>query len=72
MVHQKISPIMVWNEAESQLEAWAMVCAIFIRYFGHNPATFNMITLIEETSGFSPHLCTQELQNPAFPAALLP
>ena len=30
MTMQKVYPMMGWDEAKSQLEAWAVICAVFL------------------------------------------
>ena len=68
---QKVSPIAVWDEAESQLEDWAVFCTLFLGYNRVHPATYEMFLLLEETSGVSLRLWVQYHQQPTFPAALL-
>ena len=47
---KKFSPITGWEKATPQMEARAVVCALFLVNIGYHPATFDMVTLIEETS----------------------
>ena len=71
MGKHKVSPIVGWDEVESQIEAWAMFCTLFLGYNGVHPATYNMLLLLEETSGVSPRLQEQARQQPTFPVDLL-
>ena len=68
---QKVSPIAVWDEAESQLEAWSVFCTLFRGDDRVHPATYEMFLLLEEISRVSPRLREQARQKPTFPAALL-
>ena len=68
---QMVASIASWEEVESQLEAWAMFCTLFLGDNGVHPATYKMFLLLEETSGVSPRLQEQYRQEPTFPAALL-
>ena len=71
MGKQKVSPIAGWEEAYSQLEAWAVFCNLFLGGNGVHPTTYDMLLLLEETSGVSPRLHAQACQQPTFPDALL-
>ena len=71
MGKQKVAPIAGWDEASSQLEAWALFCTVFLGYEGTHSATYEMLLLLEETSGFSPRLRAQARHQPTFPASLL-
>ena len=71
MGKQKVAPITIWDEVESQLEAWAMFCTLFLGYNGFGPTTYKMLLLLEETSRFIPRLRVQARQQPIFPASLL-
>ena len=59
---QKVASIAGWDEVESQLEAWAMFCTLFLGNNGVHPATYKMFLLLEETSGVSPRLREQDRQ----------
>ena len=69
MGKQKVAPIAGWNEVDSQLEAWAMFCTLFLGSKGVHPATYKMFLLLEETSRISLSLQSQALQQPTFPTA---
>ena len=71
MGKQKVAPIAGWDEVESQLEAWAMFCTLFLGDNGVHPTTYEMFLLLEETSGVIPRLRAQACQQPTFPTALL-
>ena len=71
MGNQKVAPIAGWDKAASQLEAWAVLCTVFLGDDGVHPATYEMFLLLEETSRVSPRLQEQSCQQPTFPAALL-
>ena len=51
MVKQKVLPIAGWDEAATQLEAWAVFCTVFLGDDGVHPATYEVVLLLEETSG---------------------
>ena len=53
MGKQKVAPIAGWDEVESQLEAWAMFCTLFMGDNGVHPTTYKMFLLLEEKSGSS-------------------
>ena len=71
MGKQKVSPIARWDEAVSQLEAWAVSCTVFLGDDRFHPATYEMFLLLEETSGVSQRLRAQARQKSTFPSALL-
>ena len=71
MGKQKVAPTAGWDEVESQLEAWAMFCTLFMGYNWVHPATYKVLLLQEETSRVSPRLRAQDCQQPTFTAALL-
>ena len=71
MVKQKVAPIVAWDEAESQLEAWVVFCTFFLGEDGVHPSTYKMFLLLEETSGVILRLQKKTHQQPTFPAALL-
>ena len=50
MVKQKVLPIAGWDEAATQLEAWAVFCTVFLGDDGVHPATYEVVLLLEETS----------------------
>ena len=64
MGKQKVTPIAGWNEAASQIEAWAVFCKVFLRDDGVHPTMYEMLLLLEETSGVSPRLRVQARQHP--------
>ena len=39
MGKQKAAPIAGWDEASHQLEAWAVLCTVFLGDYGAHPAT---------------------------------
>ena len=43
MGKQKVSPIAGWDEVESQLEAWAMFCTLFLGDNGVHPAPYTHV-----------------------------
>ena len=51
--NQKVAPIAGWYEAVSQLEAWAIVCMVFLGDDGFHPTTYDIFLLLEETSRVS-------------------
>ena len=69
--NQKVTPITGWDEAASQLKAWAVFFTVFLGDEGVHPTTHKMFLLLEETSGVRPRLRAQFRQQPTFPAALL-
>ena len=71
MGKQKVAPIAGWDEVESQLEARAMFCTLFLGDNRVHPATYKMFLLLEETSGVSLSLRAQARQQPTLPTALL-
>ena len=71
MGKQKVATIVCWDEAEFQLEDWALFCPLFLGDNGVHPATYNMFLLLEETSMVSSRLQAQARQQPTFPTALL-
>ena len=68
---QKVVPIVSWEEATSQLEAWAVFCMVFLGDKSKHPATYEMLFLIEETSVVSLRMRVQVHQQTTFPASLL-
>ena len=70
MGKQKVTPIVVWGEAASQIEAWAVFCTVFLGDNSGHPATYEMFCLIEETFSVSPWLWVQAHQQLAFPVVL--
>ena len=60
-----------WYEAASQLEAWAVICTMLLREVKSHPASFKMVTLIEDKASVGPCLWSQDCHNPAFPATIL-
>ena len=46
MGKQKVAPIAGWDEAASQIEAWALFCTIFLGDDGGLPATCEMFLLL--------------------------
>ena len=71
MGNKKVAPIAGWDEALSQLEAWAVFCKVFLVANGVQPATYEMFLLLEETAGVRPRLRSQARQQPTPPSALL-
>ena len=71
MGKQKVYPIAGWDEAASQLEAWAVFCMVFLGGDGVHLTTYDMFLLVEETSGVSLRMQAQACQHPTFPVALL-
>ena len=71
MWKQKVAPISVWDKAEVHLEAWAVVCTLFLGDNGVHPATYEMFLLLEETSGVRPRLQAQSCRQPTYTTALL-
>ena len=71
MGKQKVAPITSWDEAESQLVAWAVCCTLFLGYDGVHPTTYKIFLLLEVTYGASLRLREQAHQQPNFPAAFL-
>ena len=71
MGKQKVTPIAGWDEAASQIEAWAIFCKVFLGGDRVNPAMYKIFLLLEETSAVSPTLRSQAHQKPTFPVALL-
>ena len=59
MGKQKGAPISGWDEAESQIEDWAVFCTFFLGEDGVHPATYKMFLLLEETYGVNPRLRAQ-------------
>ena len=47
MGEQKVAPIMGWDEALSQLEAWEVSCTVFLGDDRVHPATYEMLLLLE-------------------------
>ena len=58
MGKQKVAPIAGWDEAEPQIDAWAVFCTLFMVDDGVQPATYKVFLLLEETSGVIPRLRT--------------
>ena len=71
MGNQKVVPIAGWDEAASQIEAWAVFCTVFLGDDRVHPDTYDMFLLLEETTGVSLRLRAQARQKPTFPAAIL-
>ena len=71
MGKQNVAPIVGWEKASSQLEAWEVLCTVFLGDDGAHPATYEIFLLLEETSGVSPRIRAQARHQPTFPAALL-
>ena len=70
MGEQKVAPIAEWDEAESQIEAWAVFCTLFLGYNKVNPAAYKMLILLEDTSGVIPRMRAQAHQKTTSPTAL--
>ena len=68
---KKVAPIADWYKSTSQLEAWALVYAVFLRNESKDPTTFDMFQLIEETESVRPCLCAQARQKIDFFASFL-
>ena len=47
MVKYKVTPITVWDEAESELEAWAVFWTVFLGDDGVHPNTYDMLLLLD-------------------------
>ena len=62
MRDQKVAFITGWDEAASQLKAWAVFCTVFLGDNGVHPITYEMFVLQEETSGVIPRLRAQACQ----------
>ena len=71
MGKKKVSPITGWYEASSQLKAWTVFCMVFLVDDGVQPIPYEMLLLLEETSGGSLRMKAQARQKPTFPVALL-
>ena len=71
MEKKKVSPIAAWDEASSQLEAWAVLCTVLLGDDSAHLATYEMFLLLKETSGVSPRLREQSCHQTTFTAALL-
>ena len=71
MVWKKVSSMTGWDEAEYQLEAWSMVCAMFLGNIRDYLSTFEMVTLIKETFSIRLRLREQYRQKTTFSSALL-
>ena len=70
MGEQKVAPIAEWDEAESQIEAWAVFCTLFLEDNKVNPAAYKMLILLEDTSGIRPRMRAQARQKTTIPTAL--
>ena len=67
MGDQKVAPMAGWDEVESQLEAWAVFCTLFLGDDGVHPATYYIFLLMEETSRVSLRLWEQARQKTTSP-----
>ena len=70
MGEQKVAPIAEWDEAESQIEAWAVFCTLFLGDNKVNPAAYKMLILLEDTYGVIPRMRAQAHQKTTIPTAL--
>ena len=70
MGEQKVAPIAEWDEAESQIEAWAVFCTLFLGDNKVNPAAYKMLILMEDTSGVIPRMRAQSHPKTTIPTAL--
>ena len=61
---QKVSPIVGWDEAASQLESGGVFCTVCMVDDGVHPATYEMFLLLEETFSEAEG---KFLQQPTFP-----
>ena len=68
---KKVSLVEIWDEEASQIEAWAMFCAVLLGDISNLPTTYKMKTLIENTPRVSARLRAQDPIYPAFPSNLL-
>ena len=69
MGEQKVAPIAEWDEAESQIEAWAVFCTFFLGDNKVSPAAYKMLILLEDTYGVIPRMRAQARQNITIPTA---
>ena len=51
IVNKKVTPITGWEKLAFKLEAWTVLCKVFLGNKIKYPATYEMFLLIEETSG---------------------
>ena len=51
MVRHKVAPITRWEAATNQLEAWGVVCAVFLGNVSVHPVTYEVLGLLEEATG---------------------
>ena len=71
MGKKKVAPIAGWDKAAYQIEAWAVFCKVFLRDDGVHPTMYEMLLLLEETSGVSPRMRAQVRQKPTLPSDLI-
>ena len=50
LTKQRIEPLTIWEAAENQLEAWGVFCHVFLGDTVVHPATYEVYTLVEETT----------------------
>ena len=71
MGKHKVAPIAGWDEAVSQIEAWAVFCKVSLGDNRLHPMTYEIFLLLEEASGVSPRLRAQSRQQHTFPTDIL-
>ena len=67
MGEQKVAPIAEWDEAESQIEAWAVFFTLFLGDNKVNPAAYKMLIILEDTSVVRPRMQAQARQKTTIP-----
>ena len=71
MGHHKEVPVLSWYTSLKHIEAWEVLCDIFLGYVIINPADFELEVLIYKASIVWFRLCAQEHIKTEFPTAIL-
>ena len=71
MERQNVVPITGWEAAAKQLEAWGVICAIFLGDTYVHPDTYEVLSLPKEATGVVARLWAQARSQTTSPTALL-
>ena len=69
-LHKEV-PVLSWYTSMKHIEAWEVLCDVFLGYVIINPADFELEVLIYKASILGFRLCAQEHIKTEFPTELL-
>ena len=71
MTKKKVMPIIGWEASAKTLEAWGVVCAVFLGNASVHLGTYEVLGLLEDANGVGEQLQAQAHRQRTFPSALL-